>query len=53
MVVATGQRRLGDADSKLLISGKVIEQVSNHKVLGIVVDSELKWLPHIEQIYKK
>ena len=38
---------------KLFIKDKAIEQVTDHKILGIKVDSQLKWLPHIESICKK
>ena len=35
------------------MSDTKIEIVSQHKVLGIIVDCELNWLPHIENIHKK
>ena len=53
MIVATRQRNLRNSKLNLFISDTKIEQVSQHKVLGITVDSELKWLPHIENIHKK
>ena len=53
MLIATRQRGLGNADLNLYVFDKAIEKVSSHKVLGVTVDSELKWLPHIEQIHKK
>ena len=53
MIIATRQRNLNDAELSIYICNNKIEQVSSHKVLGIVVDSELKWLPHLETIRKK
>ena len=53
MIITTRQRNLNNAELSIYISNNKIEQVSSHKVLGIVVDSELKWLPHLEIIRKK
>ena len=30
----------------LTIESGVIEEVQNHKVLGIIIDNNLSWIPH-------
>ena len=31
----------------------MFEQVREHRVLGITIDEDLKWQPHIDNIYKQ
>jgi hypothetical protein len=38
---------------KIFIENEQLEIVQNTKFLGIIVDSQLSWKPHIEQITKK
>ena len=38
---------------KLEVNGNVIEQVHEHRVLGVIVDEELKWQSHINHISKQ
>ena len=53
MIVATRQRQqLYELKLHLHISDKIIEQVQFHKVLGIKLDSEFKWLPHLENVLR-
>ena len=53
MIVATRQRQqLYELKLHLHISDKIIEQVQFHKVLGITLDSEFKWLPHLENVLR-
>ena len=53
MIVATRQRQqLYELKLHLHISDKTIEQVQFHKVLGITLDSEFKWLPHLENVLR-
>ena len=37
----------------LILNGQTIEKVNSCKYLGIIIDDELKWNLHIENIYKK
>ena len=37
----------------LTLGTNIIEQVREHRVLGITVDEELKWQPHIDNICKQ
>ena len=48
MITATRQRDLNKAELSIYKSNNKIEQVPSHKLLGMVVDSELKWLRHLE-----
>ena len=38
--------------SNLIVNGQTIETVNSCKYLGIIIDDELKWNLHIENIYK-
>ena len=35
------------------INDSVIEQVSSHKILGVVIDSQMNYEPHIDELCKK
>ena len=37
----------------LTIRSDVIEEVQNHKVLGITIDNNLSWTPHVNALCKK
>ena len=37
----------------LTLGTNIIEQVREHRVLGIAIDEELKWQPHIDNICKQ
>ena len=37
----------------LILGTNIIEQVREHSVLGITIDKELKWQPHIDNICKQ
>ena len=45
-------RRKADCP-KIKIDGNVIKEVTATKFLGVVIDSKLSWVPHIEGLYKK
>ena len=35
------------------IDNSVIEQVSSHKILGVVIVNQMNYEPHIDELYKK
>ena len=35
------------------IDGSVVEQVSSHKILGVVIDSQMNYKSHIDELCKK
>ena len=54
MIIATRQREQRTRPKlKLKLENKNIEQVKNHKMLGVTIDSELNWNQHIENIFKR
>ena len=42
-----------NSSTKLIIEGEIINQVSETKFLGVIVDSKLSWANHINYISKK
>ena len=42
-----------DLDNTLNISGIIIPEVNNIKILGVTIDYQLSWIPHIENLHKK
>ena len=53
MVVTTRQKHQRQKlKLNLTIQSKLIEQVREHKVLGIILDEEMKWQSHINQLIK-
>ena len=38
---------------KLTLGAKLIEQVREHRVLGVTLDEELKWQSHIDSVCKR
>ena len=46
------KKQLDMLSLKLFIGPKQIEQVNQHRVLGVTVDHVLRWLPHLENILK-
>ena len=53
MVIATRQKLQREPlKLKLLIGQKHIDQVQQHRVLGVTLDSEFKWLPHLNNVLK-
>ena len=54
MVITTRQKhQLDTLYLKLSVNSSRIEQVSEHRVLGIVLDQEMKWEAHIRSLCKK
>jgi hypothetical protein len=53
MLITTRQKHQRSSFSiNLLIEGKSIEQVSEHKLLGLTVDDKLQWQPHTDHLSK-
>jgi hypothetical protein len=53
MLITTRQKHQRSSFSiNLLIEGKSIEQVSEHKLLGLIVDEKLQWQPHTDHLSK-
>ena len=53
MVIATRQKlQREQLCLKLFIGQQRIEQVNKHRVLGVTLDSEFKWLPHLDNVLK-
>ena len=42
-----------DLDNSLNISGTSIPEVKNIKFLGVTIDNQLSWIPHIDNLHKK
>ena len=41
------------SNSSLVVTGQSVEKVSSCKYLGLIIDDELNWRLHIENIYTK
>lgn len=54
MVITTRQKhQRGDLELELQLNGITLEQVEEHKVLGVIIDNKLSWLAHTEFIAKR
>lgn len=54
MIITTRQKhQLTHEKLNLVLDDKVIEQVSEHRLLGVVVDEKLRWDAQIEDVCKK
>ena len=54
MVLASRQKhQLKPLILNLTLGTNIIEQVCEHRVLGITIFEELKWQPHIDNICKQ
>ena len=48
MVIATRQtHELSPLQLKLTLENRDIEQVHEHRVLGVTIDAEMKWQSHL------
>ena len=53
MVIATRQKhQIKRITLELDINKQLIEQVDQHRVLGVILDNEYKWLPHLVNVMK-
>ena len=53
MIITTRQKRqLSDLSSRLSLDGQNIENVTEHRRLGLIVDSKFRWHAQIEHICK-
>ena len=55
MLITTRQKRQNLVTNlpPLTIKSDVIEEVQDHKVLGIIIDNNLSWTPHVNALCKK
>ena len=53
MVTATRQKhQLSPLQPKLTLEKTDIEQVHEHRVLGVTIDAEMKWQSHLSNVCK-
>ena len=54
MLVTTRQKRqnLTDTLPAIRIHNQVVEETTSHKILGIIIDNNLSWSPHIAYLCK-
>jgi len=52
MIIGSKQKVCGDKQLTLRLFGTVLENVTCHKVLGVVVDNDLNWRKHIDDVCK-
>ena len=53
IVIATRQKhQLSPLQLKLTLEKTDIEQVNEHRVLGVIIDAEMKWQSHLSNVCK-
>ena len=54
MILTTRQKRqiLSTPPVQLLVGNKQLHEVSEHKLLGVIIDNNLTWGPHIRYLCK-
>ena len=53
MVITTRQKyQLSDLSLRLSLDGQNIENVSEHRLLGLIVDNKFRWQARMEPICK-
>ena len=52
MIICTQQKRASILEDKLSLSvnGVFLENVTSHKILGVLIDNNLSWKQHIEHL---
>ena len=54
VIITTRQRQqLSDLSLRLSLDGQNIENVTEHRLLGLIVDNKFRWQAQIEHIYAK
>ena len=55
MLITTRQKRqlLESSLPAIYINGEKVEEVTNHKILGVTIDNNLSWSTHIQSLSKK
>ena len=54
MIIASRQKhQLDPLELNIVINKSTIQQVDNHKLLGVIIDKDLRWENHINSICKK
>ena len=54
MIITTRQKhQFSDLSLRLSLDGQNIENVNEHRLLGLIVDNKFRWQAHIEHIYAK
>ena len=53
MVFNHARKRRGNKETRITLSGKPIENVTEQKFLGVIFDNKLSWKPHINSVISK
>ena len=55
MLITTRQKRqkIMSYLHPLTVQDVTIEEVQNHRVLGVMIDNNLSWTPQVNSLYKK
>ena len=53
MVAAIQRKQLRPLMLKLTLGTDIVEQIHEHRVLGVTLDEELKWQSHIDNVCKQ
>ena len=55
MLITTRQKRQNIVSHfhPLTVQGTTIEEVQKHRVLGVIIDNNLSWTPHVKSLCKK
>ena len=53
MIFNHTKKRKGNKEVRIKVAGKLIEQVAEHKFLGVIFDDMLSWKPHINFVISK
>ena len=52
MLITTAQNRRSLGDLSIKLNNQFIEQVENFKLLGVIVNQNLSWTPHVKSVAK-
>ena len=48
-----GSEFSSEIDYTLQINGTIIPEVQETKILGVIIDNKLSWIPHKNKLHKK